>query len=353
MGRLNSPSRLDPKWHATWTRQMISLNAELNTKAQTNVDNKEPKFNIWEGSDEMTQINGQTGATDEKKRLQKTSNGDSKADSAPSSYQNEKDGGSSSSQRPKPAPTKSSKFSFRKAIGMKSSEEKADEFVSRLRVDILSEEAGRWPDVAWRQIVLTYQATVGMQAKIAALRQRCPLQYLHLLRAGYFEPIPVAWARDLSNPLKFSIEAAGGWRGITPAWRGYEDTAEERLYWVLNHREGSIGPRLKPDFISAMNLARQRMESAVEPPPEYFANDDTCHVQKSSSGYSKQVMPPAYHPVDRPESANDDTMILLDVSGSMDQDPYRPSYDQYVITGYSRTHQPKNKGKSIVILDHS
>lgn len=248
---------LDPGWHARWTRQTIALNAELNTKAQNNVDNREPKFNIWEvpgTAPEMVQTNGSSDlkASDEKKRLQKTYNGDSKSNSG---YPDEKAGSSSSSARPKPAPTKSSKFSFRKALGMKSSEEKADEFVSRLRVDILSEEAGRWPDITWRQIVSHYQATVGMESKIASLRRNSPLQYLHLLRAGYFEPIPVAWAKDLSNPLKFSIEAAGGWRGITPAWRGYEDTAEERLYWVLNHREGTTGPRLKPDFISAMELA--------------------------------------------------------------------------------------------------
>jgi hypothetical protein len=37
-------------------------------------------------------------------------------------------------------------------------------------------------------------------------------------------------------------------------------------------------------------------------------------------------------------------MILLDVSGSMDFDPVRPNYNEYLITGYSRSTQPKNKG---------
>lgn len=90
---------------------------------------------------------------------------------------------------------------------------------------------------------------------------------IRILTTRMIEPIPVAWATLNSNPLKFSIEAAAGWRGITPSWRGYEDTAEERLYWVLNHREGSVGMRLKPDVISEMNMARARMASAVEPPP--------------------------------------------------------------------------------------
>ena len=87
------------------------------------------------------------------------------------------------------------------------------------------------------------------------------------------------------------------------------------LVKVLNHREGSTGTRLKPDFISALELARERMASAVEPPPEYFSPDDTCHVQHTSEGYSKQVMPRPFQAYDRPEVATDDTMILLDVSG--------------------------------------
>lgn len=214
-----------------------------------------------------------------------------------------------------------------------------------LREAILKEESGRWPDDEWRRIVAVYQEKVGMTQKIADLRLRHPLQYLHLLRAGYFEPIPVAWANLASNPLKFTIDAPSGWRGITPTWRGYEDTAEERLYWVLNHREGSSGPRMKPDIISAMNLARARMESAVEPPPTYFSADDVCHTQHTSKEYSRQVMPAPFRPFDMPEVPTDDTMILLDVSGSMDFEPLRAEYKEYLITGYTSSTQPKNKGQ--------
>ncbi|KIW34669.1 uncharacterized protein PV07_01436, partial [Cladophialophora immunda] len=189
-----------------------------------------------------------------------------------------------------------------------------------------------------------------MTGKIAYLRARQPIQYLHLLRAGYFEPIPVAWATQASNPLKFSIEAAAGWRGITPAWRGYEDTAEERLYWVLNHREGSVGLRMKPDFISEMDMARARMATAVEPPPEYYSATDTCHLQHTSVGYSKQVMPKPFVAYDRPEVPTDDTMILLDVSGSMGFEPRRPRYDQYLITGFTKSTQPKNKDVAKAII---
>lgn len=39
-------------------------------------------------------------------------------------------------------------------------------------------------------------------------------------------------------------------------------------------------------------------------------------------------------------------MVLLDVSGSMNFDPIRPIYNQYLITGYTPSIQPKNKGLS-------
>lgn len=247
--------------------------------------------------------------------------------------------------------SKPSRFiTLKKALSIKSPEEKAaaklEKAISEcrgLRDAIVQEESGRWPDPEWRQIVATYQSKVGMANTIDKIRQNTPIQYLHMLRAGYFEPIPVAWANQLSNPLKFTIDAAAGWRGITPTWRGYEDTAEERLYWVLNHRAGN-GQRLKPDIISALDLARRRMASAVEPPPAYFAPDDTCHLQHTSEGYSRQVMPAPFRPYDSPETAEDNTVILLDVSGSMDFDPMRPLYDEYLITRYTRSNQPKNKG---------
>lgn len=256
--------------------------------------------------------------------------------------------------------SKSKMSSFRQSIGIRSSTERAVAKVNKnvshgasLRNQILAEERGRWPDTEWRQLVLTYQDKVGMTKKIEKLRARQPIQYLHLLRAGYFEPIPVAWANQNSNPLKFSIEASAGWRGITPAWRGYEDTAEERLYWVLNHRDDPMGhtrTRLKPDFISEMNMATERMARAVEPPPLYFSDDDTCHVQHTSKGYSPQVMPPPLHIVERRELPTDDTMILLDVSGSMDFQPVRPVYDQYLITQYAKGSQPKNKAVAKAIV---
>ncbi|PWY92280.1 hypothetical protein BO70DRAFT_357412 [Aspergillus heteromorphus CBS 117.55] len=314
--------RPNPTYYSKAVQQTIQLNTTLNAKAQAAVNDMEPKYNIWE--------------TDEPDAPA--------ADDAQPAAASE--------------PPKASKLAgLKKALSMRASEgrsilrtEKSNLRHRDLCAEILSEEAGRWPDAGWREIVSTYQAKVGMTEKIAELRAKRPLQYLHLLRAGYFEPIPVSWANRVSNPLKFRVDAQAGWRGITPAWRGYEDTAEERLYWVLNHRAGNTGTRLKPDFISALDLARARMESAVEPPPDYFSADDACHVLHTSEGYSRQVMPAPFRAVDMPEDATDNTMILLDVSGSMDFQPMRPTYDKYLITGWEKSTQPKNKelAKSII-----
>ncbi|PMD12632.1 hypothetical protein NA56DRAFT_478568 [Hyaloscypha hepaticicola] len=340
-----------PRFYTQSVRQTIALNASLNAEAQRAIDAKEPKFNIWEVDQLESSMSNMNLASDSESQVdnkypaEKGSSGKRQSMAGPSTTGN----GSTS---------KTSKLAgLKKALAIKSTEEKEADKLAKmsakgkeLKDAILWEENGRWPDPEWRQIVAAYQEKVGMTRKIAHLRAHQPTQYLHLLRAGYFEPIPVAWAAQASNPLKFSIEAASGWRGITPAWRGYEDTAEERLYWVLNHREGSVGARLKPDIISAMNMARARMASAVEPPPIYYSPNDTCHVQHTSEGYSKQVMPAPFRAFDAPEVPTDDTMILLDVSGSMDFDPVRPNYNEYLITGYSKSTQPKNKDVAKAVI---
>lgn len=339
-----------PSSHATSIHQTIDLNNKLNQQAQANIDAMEPKVNIWD-EDGIANALAST-SLNEKPSEKRSSEKGAYEKGAPVNGDSE-----ASTSNGKSEKRKSSMFSrLGSSIGIKSTEERAASKIHKavsqgldLKQAILAEEFGRWPDEQWRYIVANYQEKVGMTNKIAHLRAHQPIQYLHLLRAGYFEPIPVSWAGQASNPLKFSIEASGGWRGITPAWRGYEDTAEERLYWVLNHREGSVGMRMKPDFISEMNMARARMASAIEPPPEYYSDGDVCHTQHTSAGYSKQVMPTPFRPFDRPEVSTDDTMILLDVSGSMDFDPVRPNYDRYLITGYSRSTQPKNKGKLQVL----
>lgn len=306
--------RPDPQYHAGAVSQTIKLNMSLNAKAQAAVEAQEPSTSIWEDA-------------------RRGSSGSILADA----------------RNANTGLSKSFKLTgLKRALSLKSPEEKASIKIIKglqLRTSIQDEERGRWPDDATRQLVATYQEDMGMAATISDLRMHRPLQYLHLLRAGYFEPIPLMWTTLAVNPLKFTVDAAAGWRGITPAWRGFENTGEERLYWVLNHRTGDASKRLKPDMISALDMARARMASAVEPPPAYYSSDDACRRQRRFGGYSNQVMPLPLRMVDGPASPTDDTMILLDVSGSMDFVPMRPVYNQYLITGFIRAAQPLNKSE--------
>ncbi|KAF9077175.1 hypothetical protein BDP27DRAFT_1413620 [Rhodocollybia butyracea] len=293
-------SHLKPnaQYYTRAVQQTIQLNPDLNAQAQAYIDAKEPSFDIWAVNQEPT--NG--GPPSEQDSI-----------TAPLTTSNP--------QNPKRSRFSRFKMAIVSGLTPRSATPKsAADQIQELRDAILDEEDDRWPDPEWRQIVATYQEKLGISTKVTYLRNHQPIQYLHLLRAGYFEAIPVAWANQNSNPLNsISMLRLGG--------------EEER----------SVGTRMKPDRIFEMNMARARMATAVPPPPAYYSPNDTCHLQHTSGDYSRQVMPPPFRLFGRPEVSTDNTMILLDVSESMNFDPVRPNYDQCLITGYSRSTQPKNK----------
>jgi hypothetical protein len=97
-------------------------------------------------------------------------------------------------------------------------------------------------------------------------------------------------------------------------------------------------------LISELELARERMASTVECHPRYHSPDDICRSQYPREGYSKQTNPNFETTYDI-RSPTDETMILLDVRGSMDFNPLQPNYNQYLITNFLKTNQPKNKGE--------
>jgi hypothetical protein len=316
-----------------YLRKTIQLNASLNAAAQAAIDAKEPTSTIWDTEETSVpnEANPMTPSNTRHPAVQGL---------------NLQNNSSALAESPK-----SSTFgSLKRMLSKKTSEEKEEKAAidpKRLRMAILEEEQGRWPNQEWQRLVAAYQETAGIRQKTAGLRARHPIQYLHLLRAGYFEPIPVAWAKSTSNPLKFTIDAFGGWRGVTPSWRGYKDLAEERLYWVMDNAVG-IYRNKKPDAISAMSMARSRIESATGTPMEYFSRDDICNAQSISETYSNQVISP-FRPSGQPAAPLDETMILLGVSRSMNSVPFRPNYDEHLITGYSASNQPKSKGEHIAL----
>ncbi|KAF9062909.1 hypothetical protein BDP27DRAFT_1480352 [Rhodocollybia butyracea] len=336
--------RPDPRFYAQSLQQIIQLNAELNEQAQIAINAKEPPFNIWE-LDQLDSSMFHVPITDDAKRQ---SDDKKQSNEKPTSQQYSPTSPHASSSNLEDS--KPSRFGFKRAIAKLTAPKiSAQDRGRELRDAILEEENGRWPDQGTQQIAVTYRDKVGMTGQVAHLRAHQPIQYLHLLRAGYFEPIPVAWSTPKSNPLRFRIDASAGWRGITPTWRGFENTAEERLYWVLNRREGSDGAGIKPDIISQMKMARARMATAVESDPIYYSPNDTCRLQQTSDGYSKQVLPTPFGVFDKTE-VSADTMILLDVSRSMDSDPIRPDYNGHLIAGYSKIAQPKNNDVAKAII---
>ncbi|OQE43223.1 hypothetical protein PENCOP_c003G00134 [Penicillium coprophilum] len=309
-----------PSGYNQYLQKTIQLNTSLNAAAQAAIDAKEPASTIWNIDDPESSVSNEADAT--------ASSDTQRAAAEGLTHQN-------NASRPLTESSKPSAFgSLKRILSKKPSEQKAEKAVihsKELRVAILEEEQGRWPNLEWRQLVTAYQEAIRISQKIADLRARQPIQYLHLLRAGYFEPIPEAWVKLTSSPLKLSIDAFGGWRGVTPSWRGYKDLAEERLYWAMNNIEGIVGNKTKPDVISAMSMARSRMDTATGVPTEYFSRDDICNVQPNFRVYSKQVMSP-FRAGGVPANPSDETMILLEVSKSMDSAPLRPNYNEHLVT---------------------
>ncbi|KAJ5766246.1 uncharacterized protein N7511_003862 [Penicillium nucicola] len=318
-------ARPEPQLHANFIQQTAALDASLNEKAQIAIQLLEPSFNIWE----LEQLESLVSNMSLPNRI--SANGDV-------------------------ATEKSSKrSSFRKALSVRSSDERTAIKIKKrlagsfdLRSEILKEEEGRWQEQIDRKIVSTYQEYIGIAQAVSDLRTKRPIQYLSLLRAGYLEPISVAWQSQACNPLRFTIDASAGWRGVTPTWRGYKDTAEERTYWVRNHRVGGQ-IAAKPNLISELKLAWERMDSALESAPRYQSPDDICRNQYPREGYSKQINAP-FETTDNIRSSTDETMILLDVRGAMDFNPLIPKYNQYLITGFFKANQPKNKDLALAIV---
>jgi hypothetical protein len=168
------PSRPIPGYHAQSIHQTIDLNNSLNREAQANIDAKEPKHSIW-NDDPVETAMSKLSVTDSKRPLDRklSVNGSPKEQNSDAPLPSNGD-----AARPKP----SKLSSFRKSIGIKTSDErviakaeKSSKEGNSLRTDILAEENGRWPDDQWRYIVAVYQEKVGMSKKIADLRARSPV----------------------------------------------------------------------------------------------------------------------------------------------------------------------------------
>lgn len=318
---LTGMAKPDPIYHLEFIEQTLAMDLTLNKAAEEAIEALEPAFNIWD----LEQLESLVSNMSIHRRTSLGADGE--IDKA------------------------SKRSGFRKAFSMKSSDERTaikmkKKFAgpSELRDEILAEEQGRWQDDNDKYIVTAYQENIGIIQEVAELRRKRPMQYLHLLRAGYFEPIITSWEGQVPTLLSFSIDAAAGWRGVTPRWRGYKSVAEERLYWVLSHRQGQKA-HSKPSLTTELDQARTRSATAVQPGQIYERTDEVSLVQ-SGSLYSSQV-PMPINARGAPISPRDETMVILDTSGSMGNSPLCPEYTQCLITSHTKVNQPKGKGKAL------
>jgi len=319
---LTGMAKPDPYYHLEFLEQTRAQDLALNKIAEEAIEALEPAFNIWD----LEQLESLVSNMSTNRRSSLTNGGDIER--------------------------ASKRTGFKKAFSMKSSDERTATKMRKkfagsteLRDEILAEEQGRWQNSTDRQVVATYQENMGISQQVAELRKHRPVQYLHLLRAGYFEPIITSWDGQPPSLLGFTIDAATGWRGFTPTWRGYNNIAEERLYWVLRHRHGKR-PISKLHFTQEFDMAQSRMAEAVEPREAPESSDEIRAARDSSPRYTKQV-PPILRGIRTPISSSDETMVLLDTSSSMNNPPMSPEYTKYLITSHHKVDQPKGKGEDV------
>ncbi|MCJ1296096.1 hypothetical protein MMC34_007661 [Xylographa carneopallida] len=212
----------------------------------------------------------------------------------------------------------------------------------------------RWgpPGSQRREMVARYWAATRMFDHWMFLHGQHPRQFRKYLEKGYMEPIPTAMvtARTLAY--------------LYPEGSYYETPAEKRLYYLLNNgmmpdgsRHASIRPlNINRDRYTIIRRGNQRNARQIPLDPKllakYMSPGDVFQSDKQikSHNYSEQVPNTVYdtrikalhefaegiiHGTDHLE-----TMVLIDVSGSMTWNPHSgiPGPD-----GITRYHdQPSN-----------
>ncbi|MCJ1249853.1 hypothetical protein MMC30_007079 [Trapelia coarctata] len=194
----------------------------------------------------------------------------------------------------------------------------------------------RWgsPGSPTYELVMKYWLSTRMQKHWLFLHGQHPRQFRRNLERGYMEPIPVSWiqSRHLARPL--------------PESSPYETEAQKRLYYLLNNStlpDGSRHPTLLPlhstrNRITIINRGNERIASQVPIDPHKLASykspRDVFHSdpQIKSHAYSPQV--PTSVSAARTQALQEladgiragtdrlETMLLLDVSDSMTQNPH-------------------------------
>jgi hypothetical protein len=194
----------------------------------------------------------------------------------------------------------------------------------------------RWgaPESETYQIAMRYIVATRMTQHWEGLALNSPGKFVKHLEQGYMEPIPVAWVQDLR--LAFQYPESSRW----------ETPAEERLYYVLNNGVMPDGQKHAP--MRPLNIVRDRntiirrgnernarqVHIDAQKLAAYQSRGDVFHSDRQiqSHTYSGQVpntITPtrqrALHALAEGLQQGVDhleTMILIDVSGSMTWNPH-------------------------------
>jgi hypothetical protein len=218
----------------------------------------------------------------------------------------------------------------------------------------------RWgpPGSPVSEIVARYWVATRMQKHWEYLREQHPRQFRKHLDYGYMEPIPTRWVQ--TRELAWQYPEGSYW----------ETPAEKRLYYLLNNGttpDGSTHPPLRPLNIyrdrktiirrgnernaRQIHLDAQKL-AAYGSPADVFQIDQ----QTKSDQYSAQVPNVVYEARTRAlhELADGiihgtdhlETMLLIDVSGSMTWNPRAGVCGPDAIVRYH--DQPAN----IALIEH-
>ncbi|KAJ7759801.1 hypothetical protein DFH07DRAFT_741079 [Mycena maculata] len=218
----------------------------------------------------------------------------------------------------------------------------------------------RWgpPESETFQIAMRYIVATRMTQHWEGLALHSPDEFVKHLEQGYMEPIPVAWVQD----RRLAWEYPEGARWETPA--------EERLYYMLNNGVMPDGQKRAP--MRPLNFVRDRqtiirrgnernarqVRIDAQKLAAYQSRGDAFHSDRQiqSHTYSDQVpntITPtrqrALHALAEGIQQGTDhleTMILIDVSGSMTWNPHDG------VTGPDNVRRVHNQPPNIVLVEN-
>ena len=238
-------------------------------------------------------------------------------------------------------------------------------YPSQEKIDTNTQKAEDFMTEAWgppgspdRKLIQRYWVATRMEQHWSHLRAEHPHQFKKHFKEGYMEPIPQSWVQDrrLAQQL--------------PGNSTYETPAEERLYYLFNN--GTMPDGFNPHTFQTLKRSQQMnaiiargtarfarqvpidrdVLAAYGSPADVFLTDP----QSESNTYSAQVP----HEISAARqtalaSLADDirhgadhleTMLLLDVSGSMAGDP------RSGILGPDRRRRVHDQPPTIRLVEH-